>query len=176
MFTPQVQPNDELREKQKTLYIVFGIGIILLFARFFIDINLAIRDMMIYLLFWCGVAFYNYCMLAFFVIMLLFSLLNYVSLLGTIIQVRVLTAQFNTGFKGPVAFVVAVIGLTIIYNVAACWFCYDAYKVFKYETSKNYGGSIGQQNIQMETGKNADLEGGKSQFRAFKGPGVKIGN
>ena len=175
MFTPQIQPNDELRKKQTTLYIVFGIGLVLLFARFFININLAIHDMMIYLLFWCGIAFYNYCMLAFFVIMLLFSLLNYIAFIGTIIQVRVLTSQFNTDFKGPVAFVFAVISLTIIYNIIASWYCYDAYKLFKYETLKNVGGAGGNPGVQMDGGRNTDPENGQTQFKAFQGSGVKIG-
>ena len=173
MFSPQIQPTDELRKKQTTLYIVFGIGLILLFARFFISINLAINDLLIYLLFWCGIAFYNYCMLAFFVIMTLFSLLNYISFIGTLVQIKILTSQFETGSSLPPAFVFGVLGLTIVYDIVACWFCYDAYKAFKYEMFKGMG-AVGGQGLQMESNRNVDPEAG-DQFKAFKGSGVKIG-
>ena len=173
MFIPRVQPNDVLRKKRSTLYILLGAGIILLFPKFFIDVNLAVNGLIILILLWCGISQLNYCLLAFFVIISLLGLLSYISFAGIFIQTLILSPDKNNKAQTSTLFTIFIITLSIVYNITACWYCYDAYKIFKYETIKGIGMSSENQEFVM---KNKNEENKKGQdFTAFQGTGVKIG-
>ena len=171
MFAPQLNETPELKVRQQKLYIVFGIGLILTFIRFFINVQLAVNDLLSFLLFWCGIAYYNYCMLVFFVILTLFSMLSYGMIIGIFVQKQVLLGSTDIGMDGASVFLISMVLITLIYDFYACWLCYDNYKVFKYYT---FSGGANRGGIQMDNNQR-DPENGNDTFKAFGGKGVTVG-
>ena len=176
MFGPQVQPNDQMKSMSKVLYVILSIGLILAVCKFFggsMGSSMALNEIMGLMLLLCGVCCNNYCMFVFYIVLVLFSMLQIVMLIGKDIQNQ--NNPFNiegAGFGGFQFFYIIMI-ITFFYDIVSCLYCFRAYKLYKYETMKGFGGMANE----LQTSGQNQPNGGEpaEDFTAFRGQGVRIG-
>ena len=179
MFGPSVQPTEEMKKMSKGLYILFFIGLVLSLCKFAggsAGASMAFNEIIGLLLLVCGISTYNYCLIVVYIVLVLFNILQFVMIIGKDIQNQ--RNPFSSGAEGSGAyqFFYIVMIITFIYDIVACYVCFKAYKLFKYETLKGFigAGTFGgnSQPPQHNQPQRNDNGGG---FNAFQGQGVRIG-
>ena len=133
MFPSIDNPNDEIKKTQKILFGLFVVALVLAIPKFAASIVLGIAELLILLTFLCGICYYNYCLIVFYIVMLLFSVINFTMFIGR-------TIQISFDGKNPLlsegvflmSFIIACV--TVVYDLIALHFCFTAYKEFKGET------------------------------------------
>ena len=133
MFPSIDNPNDELRKTQKILFVLFVVALVLAIPKFAASVILGIAELLILLTFLCGICYYNYCLIVFYIVMLLFSVINFTMLIGRTIQITFTdTNPFEDNGVFLMSFIIACV--TVVYDLIALYFCFEAYKEFKGET------------------------------------------
>ena len=180
MFQPQPNPTPELIKNQKRLYMFLVLGLVLNFARFSISMQLAFNDLILFLILWCAAASFNYCLIVLFIVYTIFSSLIYFFTLGTLMQIYIITGHLYLGRKVNVAFILAILVSTLVYNVVVIKIAFGSYKVFKDHMYRNLGVS-GQQgnerlyNANDDRDDRRDEENRRGGFEPFIGRGVRLG-
>lgn len=184
MFEPTINPSPELLEKQQSLYFIFGIGLILTLIQFFISFSLSFSNLMILMFLWCAAAFFNYFIIVTFVIFTIVTMLQYVCVLGILIQVYIFTGEYAAGGKNYTVIVASIMLITLIYDVVAIKVSYNAYRIFKYHSYRAYMVAGAQSSSDRYGNRdehdrllhgNRDEETNRRGFSAFHGTGVRLG-
>ncbi len=137
--------------------------------------SFALNEVLVLLLFLCGAVYANYCMVVFFIIMTLFTMISYFMEFGRLAQVHIAKGRspFVAMEKGKIFFYV-ILMVTFLFDFFAIMFTFWAYKVFKYEAFKSSGANAGMPNnnrVDEESG-NGNNNGRPS---SFTGRGIRIG-
>ena len=175
MFRNDIQLTPEVKKHQTILFVIFGIGMFLALCKLFEAAQIAVSEVLILMLFLCGALYTNYCLLVFFIIMTLFSEVQYLMQFGIIAQIGIVLKR-NKFYEmnGSQLFFFAVLGVTFLFNLFALYEAFNAYRVFKYEAFK---GMIGNANsggraftAQDEENRNNRNQG--NDRPAFQGQGI----
>ena len=167
MFNPQIPLTTTTKSGQTTLYILFAIGMFLSICKFSI-LQLALNEILTNILLLCSAICLNYCILVFYIILLIFNTLTIFQIIGIQFQKSIfLNANFFEG-GNPEIFIFVIILFTFFFNLISVWICYSVYKKFKTVFVK--GPASRDLSVPM-----TDVRNGSENFTPFKGDGVKIG-
>lgn len=170
MFTPQIQTTPDLKTSQIHLYTLFTIGLFLALSKLLGAPSIALNEILQSSLLLCGALCLNYCLVVFFVILSLFNTLMISQIIGIQIQQYfILGANKLSGNNGKDIFLYTIFVVTIFFNFVAVIVSFFAYKKFK-KAVFNGGNGL---TAHLDKGEG---NGGKKDFEAFKGEGVKIGD
>ena len=148
MFRNDIQLTPEVKEQQSRLFVIFGLGLILSICKVVERPEFALSEILVSMLFLCGVMYTNYCLLVFYIILTLYAMIIYLMEFGKLVQSKIVTEKnpFEAASKGLIFFYI-VIGITLIFDVFAVYLTFLAYKVFKYEAFKGTVGRNGNNNV-----------------------------
>ena len=175
MFQSQFDPTTETKTHQVRLYIIFGIGLFLAFCKFVGQPQFALSEVITYMLFLCGAIYTNYCMIVFYIILTLFSMISYFMYFGQLAQIHVgtgISSLVAMDWRGRFFFIILLI--TFVFDIIAITLAFWAYKAFKFESFKGFTAGRGG------AGRRAEEDGGRgsgrNQAQPFQGRGVRIGD
>ena len=168
MFMPSPEPTDEMRSHQTKLYVVFGVYLILGFLKLTGNPSFAISEIIASLLFLCGIVGLNYCMVVFFMVLVLFTMFQYMMYFGLVVQHYIYKGTSPMSQGGMALFFFIVVAISFVFNIFAEMICFDAYKCFKWEALK------GVAEPSPSAPLNNDLESKK--HTPFQGKGTPIGS
>ena len=176
MFQPAVNVTPEMKQHQTRLFFVFGIGLVLAFCKVVGNVSFALNEILVLMLFLCGIMYTNYCMIVFYIILTVFSMIAYLMEFGRMAQVHFFTgtSQFAV-VDAKMKFFYIILIITFVFDIFAIMFAFWAYKSFKYEAFK---GAVGG-NVPMQNTRRPNEAQANSQARGpspFQGRGVRIGD
>lgn len=141
MFRNDIPQTPEVKQHQTNLFIVFGIGMVLAICKVAERPEFTLSEILVSMLFLCGVMYTNYCLLVFYIILTVYATIIYFMEFGIMVQIRVMTGSNPFAAKSSsFIFFYVVLGVTFVFNIIAIYLTFQAYKVFKYEAFK---GSLG---------------------------------
>ncbi len=173
MFQPPAVITSEIKAQQTKMFVVFGVGLLLALCKFSQNASYALNEILVLMLFLCGTMYANFCLLVFFIVLTMFGMVNYLIEIGILAQLHYFNgfSPFNR-MDGKQKFYSIVVILTVIFDIAAIYITFHAYRVFKHESFKGIGGD-GPSNIMMRDRTRPDNRSAPSN--AFQGTGIRIG-
>ena len=175
MFQPALNVTPEMKQHQTRLFFIFGIGLVLAICKVVGNAAFALNEILVLMLFLCGTMYTNYCMIVFYIILTLFSMISYLMEFGRMIQVYffVGSSQFAS-LDAKMKFFYVILVITFVFDIFAIMFSFWAYKSFKYETFKgSMAGTVPMQDTRRQN------EAAQNQSRGptpFQGRGIRIGD
>lgn len=174
MFRNDIPMTPEVKRHQTNLLIIFGIGLVLAICKVAGAPAFTLSEILVSMLFLCGVMYTNYCLLVFYIILTLYSMIIYFMEFGKLVQIKVVTGNnpFDNKSKAFYFFIV-ILGLTFVFDIFAIYFTFQAYRVFKYEAFK---GSIGgtQPYPGQAPARGNDNRNAGNNRPAFQGDGIVL--
>ena len=188
--SPKLSKNSSLKKTQKKLYLILTIQLTLAILKFLKNPNMAINELISSLLFFCGIYYLNFCLLAFYCIFSLFHILQYISILGIRFQLVIKLEKNFFGENFGDKFFFFLILVSLFFGLVFQYLIFRAYRHFKFQNLKNFlkNGNFNKNQDFMDferfkggskgLGGKEDLkEGSKGMegFEAFKGEGIRLG-
>lgn len=132
----QANEND-LKSYNVSLYLIFFFGIILAFIKLFFKegLHMGLNEIMEQFVLLMAVMCTNYCLLVFFIILILFNTCFSLVLISIQLQQKFLLGKSQMEIEKKYAIYI-VLGLTVIYNIVAAIVCFFAYRQYKYQYVK----------------------------------------
>ena len=147
MFRNDIPLTDEVKQNKNRLFWVFGLGLILALAKTGERPDFALSEILASMLFLCGIMYTNYCLLVFYIVLTLYSMIIYFMEFGKLAQIKIITGENPfTGLTSGMFFFFIILGITFLFDILAVYLTFLAYKVFKYEAFKGTVGGNGNQN------------------------------
>ena len=169
-----MQETPALKKQQNTLYKVLYAGLALAVITLFINPSIAFNNLISLSLLYCGIAYYNYCMLVFFVIFTLFNIVQFMMYLGIILQQFILTGKAGDAKTSTIILTVGFLLINIIYDVIACYYSYEAYKEFKHHTFSGMQSGEPLMGRNENRGGRDEEQGRGNNFTPFGGRGTPL--
>lgn len=146
MFRNDIQMTPEVKSHQTTLFILFGVGLVLAICKVSEAPNYTLSEILVSMLFLCGIMYTNYCLLVFYIIMTIYATVIYAMEFGKLAQIKIVTGVNPFDKQTPsFIFLQVILAVTFVFNFVAIYYTFNAYKVFKYEAFKgSLGGGQGQ--------------------------------
>ena len=181
MFQPVAAVTNEMIQHKNRLKLVLLFGVILALCKLQGNPNLALNEIIIYMILWCGMSYANYCLLVFFIILDIFNTISHIEWIGILIQRIVVFGENPFKVDSEAAkFYHVVIIVTFIFDIIAIKLTFEAYKCFKATSYKEFfdiGG--GQTRETRPNTRNRDEEDPDVNHldpsRHFQGQGMRIG-
>ena len=141
MFPVVKRPSDEIESTQRTLYVLFFVGMLLAVLKLGASIMLGISEIIVVLMFLCGICCANYCLIVFYIVMLLLNMISFCMLFGRVCQIHIHTGTSPIGVELGFTVLFVLMLISVIYDLVAVFVCFNAYKTFKFELT-SYGKDI----------------------------------
>ena len=132
MFPTINKPNADVKSMQKTLYVLFAVALTLAVLKLAANALLGINELLVTFMFLCGICCANYCLIVFYIVMMLLSTVNFLMLFGRAAQIHIHTGETPIGQEICFTALFFLAVASVIYNIIAILVCFGAYRTFKY--------------------------------------------
>lgn len=124
--------DENVQKYQFGLYFIFFIGTGLAISKFFFKdtIPIGINEMFEHLLLLFGIMCSNYCILVFYIILLIFNSVFILRLIGVQIQQKIVLSTSQMEVERKYAEYMILLA-TLLFNIIACIVCFYAYREYK---------------------------------------------
>ena len=139
----QAIENRERRHLNKVQIVLFLISIIAIMLGCFKllgSVALAFNEIVTALILFFGACFYSYRLIVFFVILSFLTMIQYVWTFGRMIQIHIYTGISPLFYEFYSSVFLISIIFSFVFDLLAVWYCFNAYRDFKYISFKKEKG------------------------------------